>query len=274
MQGWRGWAGEVAVVTRRSWRVVAAVLLVTVMLPVLPLAGVIAGGAAVGAAISPDGKGSFGVLAVAVFASPVLLVLVAGCGLVVARGWTGAVRAAGSARSGGPVGLREALSWSGRGSRRLWAGYVAGVGVLIGGAFLAGYLAPNAPAVPDLLVLAGPAGLLAPVLSFAPAAWRRRAPGAGGPPAADGDPAISGPGNRLAPMALVLAVVVSGEVAAALVVSWLMTSASAAATGAGLEGINGPAAAVIAGLVALPGSVLLAAATSVSYIRYGPGTSR
>ena len=189
-----------------------------------------------------------GLLAAVLF-SPVLLVLAAGCGLVVARGWTGAVQAAASAGSGRPAGVRDALPWSRRRSRVLAGSYLAGVAVLAGAAFLAGYAAPQAFTVPDLLVLAGPAGLLAPVLSFAPAAaWRRAC---------------------LAPMAFVLAVVVSGEVAVALALSWLMTSASPSASGAGLEGINGPAAVVIASLVALPGSVLLAAASSVSYARCG-----
>jgi hypothetical protein len=68
-------------------------------------------------------------------------------------------------------------------------------------------------------------------------------------------------------MVFVLAVVVSCEVAAALILSWLLTSPYA--TGAGLQGISGPAAAVIASLVALPGSVLLAAASYVSYARRG-----
>jgi hypothetical protein len=244
-------------------------LLVTMLLPVLPLSGLIADGVAAGAAISPHSKGPLGLLVVAVLFSPVLLVLAVPCGLVVARGWTGAVWAAASAGSGRPAGIGDALRWSGRRSRLLGGSYLAGVAVLAGGAFLAGYAAPQAFTVPDLLVLAGPAGLLALVLSFAPAAWRRRAPGAGEPPAADGGPAATGRRACLAPMAFVLAVVVGGEVAAALALSWLMTSASPSATGAGLEGINGPAAALIASLVALPGSVLLAAASSVSYARSG-----
>jgi hypothetical protein len=126
--------------------------------------------------------------------------------------------------------------------------------------------------VPDLLVLAGPAGLLAPLLCFAPAAaLGRRAPGADEPSAADLAPAASGPRACLAPMVLVLATVVSGEVAAALALSWLMTSASAAAAGVGISGF---AAAVIASLVALPGSVLLVAASSVSYARCGARSGR
>jgi hypothetical protein len=269
-EGWRGWAGDVALVLRRSWRAIAAIMLVTMLLPVLPLSGLIADGVAAGAAISPHSKGPLGLLLVAVLFSPVLLVLAAGCGLVVARGWTGAVRAAASAGSGRPAGIGDALRWSGRRGGLLGGSYLAGVAVLAGAAFLAGYAAPQAFTVPDLLVLAGPAGLLAPVLSFAPAAaWRRREPGAGEPPAADGAPAAAGRRACLAPMAFVLAVVVGCEVAAALALSWLMTSASPSATGAGLEGINGPAAALIASLVALPGSVLLAAASSVSYARSG-----
>jgi hypothetical protein len=87
--------------------------------------------------------------------------------------------------------------------------------------------------VPDLLVLAGPAGLLAPVLCFAPAAaWRRDVPGAPGPVAAGGALAATGHRACLAPMALVLAVVVGVQVAAALALSWLMASPSG--TGAGL----------------------------------------
>jgi hypothetical protein len=129
-------------------------------------------------------------------------------------------------------------------------------------------------AVPDLLVLAGPAGLLAPLLSFAPAAaWRRPAAGGGEPPGADGAPAAAGRRACVAPLAFVLAMVVSGEVTAALALSWLMTSASPSATGVGLEGINGPVAAVIASLVALPGSILLAAASSVCHARCGAGSA-
>jgi hypothetical protein len=270
LEGWRGWAGDVALVLRRSWRAMAAIMLVTMMLPVLPLAGLIADGATAGAAISPDGKGPLGLLVAAVLFAPVLLVLAAGCGLLVARGWTGAVRAAASAGTGRQAGLSDALRWSRRRSRRLGGSYLVGVAVLAGAAFFAGYLAPGAHTVPDLLVLAGPAGLLAPLLSFAPAAaWRRRTAGAGEPPAADGAPAAAGHRASLAPLAFVLAVVVSGEVTAALTLSWLMTSASPSATGVGLEGINGPAAAIIASMVALPGSVLLAAASSVSYARRG-----
>jgi hypothetical protein len=254
-EGWRGWAGDVAVVLRHSWRVIAAILLVTMVLPLLPLSGLIAVGVAVGAAISPHGKGSLAVLVLAVLAAPVLLVLAVGCGLVVASGWTGAVWAAASAGSGRTAGLSDALRRSGRRSRLLGGSYLAGVAVLADAAFLAGYVAPGAFTVPDLLVLAGPAGLLAPVLSFAPAA--------------DGAPAATGRRACLAPVAFVLAVVVGCEVAAALALSWLMTSASPSASGAGLEGINGPAAAVIASMVALPGSVLLAAASSVSYAWYG-----
>jgi len=258
------------VVVRRGWRAVAAVLLVTMVLPVLLLSGLTAACVAVGAGISPHGKGTGVVLVAAVFTGPAFLVLAAGCGLVVARGWTGAVWAAASAGSGKPAGLPGALRWSRRRSGLLWASYLAGVAVLAGAAFLAGYAAPGAFTVPDLLVLAGPAGLLAPVLCFAPAAaWRRRAPGAGSPPAADGAPAATGRRACLAPLACALAVVVSWEVAAALALSWLMTSASEPGTGAGLEGINGPAAAVIASLVAVPGLVLLAAASSVSYARWG-----
>ena len=269
-EGWRGWAGDVAVVVRRGWWAIAAVLLVTMVLPVLLLSGLIADGVTAGAAISPNGKGWFGLLAAAVLVAPVLLVLAVGCGLVVARGWTGAVWAAASAGSGRPAGIGDALRWSRRRSGLLWASYLAGVAVLAGWAFLAGYAAPGASTVPDLLVLAGPAGLLAPVLCFAPAAaWLRRAPGAGEAPAADGGPAVTGRRACLAPLACVLAVVVSCEVAAALALSWLMTSASEPGTGVGINGINGPAAAVIASLVAVPGSVLLAAASSVSYARWG-----
>ncbi len=265
--GWYGWASDVVVVLRLHWGVMAAMMLVTMLLPVLPLSGLIADGVAMGASISPHGKGPLGLLVVAVLVAPVLLAVAAGCGLVVARGWTGVVRAAVSARSGMAAGWRDTLRVAYPG-RQLWGSYMIGLVVLAGAAFLAGYVAPGAPTVPDLLVLAGPAGLLAPVLCFAPAAaWRRRAPGALDPIAAEGALAATGRRACLAPMAFVLAVVVGCEVVVALALSWLMTSASPSATGAGLEGINGPAAAVIASMVALPGSVLLAAASAVSYTR-------
>jgi hypothetical protein len=267
--GWRGWAGDVAVVVRRGWRTMGAVLLVTTVVPLLPLSGLVAIGVAAGAAISSNGKSSGIMLAFTVILAPALLALAAVCGLAVARGWTGAVRAVASAGSGRPAGAGEALRWGRGRSGLLWGSYLAGVAVLAGGAFLAGYAAPGAFTVPDLLVLAGPAGLLAPVLCFAPAAaWRRRGRGAGDPPATDGTPAApAAAGHRvcLAPMALLLTVVVGGEVAAALALSWLMTSPYA--TGAGLPGSNGPAAAFVASLVALPGSVLLVAASSVTYAR-------
>lgn len=271
LEGWRGWAGELALVLRRRWRAMAAIMLVTMMLPVLPLVGLIAACVALGAAISMNGQDLTGVLAVAVFTSPVLLALAAGCGLVVARGWACAVRAAASAGTAGPLGLSDALRGSRGPSGLLGRSYLAGVAVLAGAAFLAGYLAPGGHTVPDLLVLAGPAGLLAPLLSFASAAtWRRRAAGAGAPPPADGAPAA---GHRagLAPLALVLAVIVSVEVMAALMLSWLLTSASPSATGVGLDSTSGPAAAIIASAIALPGSVLLAAASSVSFAQRDSG---
>jgi hypothetical protein len=265
---WRGWASDVAVVLRRGWRVIAAILLVTMALPVLVLSGLIADSVAVGAAVSLNGQESMGTLVGAALTAPVVLVLAVFCGLVVAHGWTGAAWAATSAGSGRPASLRDALRWSWRRVRLLWGSYMIGVAILTGAGYLAGYAGPQAFAVPDLLVLAGPAGLLAPVLSFAPAAtWRRRAPGAGGPPAADGAPAATGRRACLAPMALVLAAVMGCEVAAALAMSWLMSSPPAVSFGVGLDGSNGPDAVLIASLVALPGSVLLVAASSVSYAR-------
>ena len=247
--GARGWAGEVAEATRRSWRKIVPVLLVTVVLPVLPLALVIAAGSAAGSSFSPESKGPPGELVAVLFYSPILLLLGTVCALAVARGWTGAVWAAASAASGQPAGLRDALGWSFSRSRRVWVSYLIGLAVLAGAAFLASYRAPDAPTVPDLLLLAGPAGMLAPILTFTPAPWRRISPAS------------------VAPLALVLAVVVSGEVAVSLALSWLLASPDG--TGPGLEGMTGLAAAVIAGLIALPGSVLLVAATSVSYGR-GP----
>ena len=265
LEDWRAWGGDVVVALRSSWRTIAVIMLVTMALPILPLAGLIADGDAVGAAIRLNGQDTVIVLTAAALLTPALLALAVWCALVVARGWTSAAWAAASAATGSRASARDALRWSRRRSRLLGGSYLVGLAVLVGTAFLAGYLAPRVSAVPDLLVLAGPAGLLAPVLIFAPAAaWRRRAPGTGEPSTAEG-----GDGRRvpLAPVAFVLAVVVGCEVAAALALSWLLTSASPASTGVGLEGINGPAAAVIASLIALPGSVLLAAATSVSYTR-------
>jgi hypothetical protein len=266
LEGWRGWAGDAAVVLRRRWRAITAIMLVTMLL----LSLLIADGVAMGAAISPHGKGPLGLLVVTGFLAPVLLALAAGCGLLVARGWTGVVLAAASARSGKPAEWRGTPRGAHPG-RLLWGSYLIGLAVLAGATFLAGYAAPGAPTVPDVLVLAGPTGLLALVLCFAPAAaWRRRAPGALLITAADGAMAATGRRACLAPMAFVLAVVVGCQVAAALSLSWLLASPSG--TGAGLEGANGPAAVVIASLVALPGSVLLAAASSVSYTRLAART--
>jgi hypothetical protein len=250
-----GWADDVAVVLRRRWRVMAAIIGVTMLLPALPLSGLIADAAAMGASFSPHGKGPLGLLVVTVLLTPVLLAVAAGCGLIVARGWTAAVRAAASARSGEPVDWQGAL----RGTAprpRLWRSYLTGLVVLSGAAFIAGYLAPGAVAVPDLLVLAGPVGLLAPVLCFAL-----------DPAEADASLADTDQHALHTPMIFALAVVVGGEIVVALALSWLLASASPGATGVGLAGINGPAAVVVAILVALPGSVLLAAASSVSYAR-------
>jgi hypothetical protein len=156
-----------------------------------------------------------------------------------------------------------------------WGSYMIGLAVLAGAAFLAGYVVPGAPTVPDLLVLAGPVALLAPVVCFVPvAAWHRQAPGAFDPHEADGSLADTGRRAFLAPMAFVPVVIVGCEVVAALALSWLMASASPVATGSGLVGINGPAAVVIASLVALPRSVLLAAARPVSYARLTARTGR
>ncbi|HET7012788.1 MAG TPA: hypothetical protein VFI65_02685 [Streptosporangiaceae bacterium] len=267
LAGWRGWTDDVAAVLRRHWRVIAQIMGVTMLLPVLPLSGLIADGVAMGASISPRSKGDIGLLVVTVLFAPFLLALAACCGLVVAQGWTGAARAAVSASSGGPVDWRGAIREAQPG-RQLWGSYVIGLVVLAVAAYLAGYVAPGTPTVPDLLVLAGPAGLLAPVLCFAPATtWRRGAPGAADP--AVRHSALAGTRHRawFAPMIFVLAVVVGCEVAVALVLSWLLASAPLAATGAGLDGTNGPVAVVIASLFALPGSVLLVAASSVSYAR-------
>ena len=269
VEGWRGWAGEVGVVVRRSWRVIAEVLLVTMVLPLLPLSGLIADGATVGAASSSNGKDSGTMLAVGLLVAPALLALAVGCGLVVARGWTAAVWAAASAGSGRPPGLRDALRWSKHRSRRLWARYMIGVAGLVGAALLSGSEAPQASTVPALLALAGPAGL-APVLCFAsPVACGGHAPGAGGPPAAG--PAVTGAWRCacLAPMAFALAVIVGCEAVAALVLSWLMNPASP-----GDPSISAPAAALIASLIVLPGSLLLAAASSVSYARCGARPGR
>lgn len=259
--GWYGWAGDVAVLLRQSWRTTAAVLLVAMVLPVLPLSGLVAVGVAVGGAISLNGQDSGMMLAFTALLSPALLAVAAVCGLAVARGWTGAVGAMASTGSGRPAGVGEALRWGRGRSGLLWGSYLAGLTILTCGAVLTGYLAPGTPTLPDLLVLAGPAGLLAPVLCLAPvAAWRRDAPGAP-------DPAAARRRTWLVPMAFVLAVVMGGEVAAALALSRLMASGLPYSTGAGLPGGNGPAAAVIASLVAWPGSVLLVAASSVSYAR-------
>ena len=123
--------------------------------------------------------------------------------------------------------------------------------------FHSGLTAPGASTVPNVLALAGPVGLLAPVLCAAPAvAWHRRSPAVGFAPASIRR------SSCLVPMAFVLAVVVSCEVAAALALSWLMTPESPGAVGAR---ISAAAAALIANLVALPGSVLLVAASAVSY---------
>jgi lysylphosphatidylglycerol synthetase-like protein (DUF2156 family) len=138
------------VVVRRGWRAIAAVLLVTMVLPVLLLSGLTAACVAVGAGISPHGKGTGVVLVAAIFTGPAFLVLAVGCGLVVARGWTGAVWAAATAGSGRPAGIGDALRWSRRRSSLLWGSYMIGVAVLAGAAFLAGYAAPGAFTVPDL----------------------------------------------------------------------------------------------------------------------------
>jgi hypothetical protein len=196
LEDWRGLAGDVALVLRRRWRVITMIMLVAMLLPALPLSGLIADGVAMGTSISPHGKGPLGLLLVAVLLAPVLLALAAGCGQIVTRGWTGALRVAASASTSEPADWRGTL----RGAR------------------------------PGTLVAA-----------------QRRA--------------------RLAPMGFVLAVIVGCEVVAALVLSWLLSSASPAATGAGFEGINGPVAVIAASLVALPGSVFLAAASSASYAR-------
>jgi hypothetical protein len=226
----------------------------------LPLSGLVADGAYLGAAKS-GARVPIGVIAIAAVAAPALLVLAAGCGLIVARGWTGAVWAVASAGSGGQAGLRDALSWSRRRSRLLWGIYLAGLAVLVGLAFLAGYVAPGAATLRNVLVLAGPAGLLAPVLSLAPAtAYRRASPTSADPPAVSPAPAVTRRRAHLAPLAFVLAGVVGCEVAVALVLSRLMTPASAAD-----PSISGAAAALIASLVALPGSVVLIAASAVSY---------
>lgn len=173
LDGWRGWAAAVAVVLRRRWRVIAAIVLATMLLPVLPLYGLIADGVAMGASISPHSKGPLGVLVLTVLGAPVLLALAAGCALVVAWGWTGAVRAAASAGSGELVDWRGVLRDAQPG-RRPWGSYLIGLVVLSGAAFVAGYLAPGTPTVPDLLLLSGPAGLLAAARSVSSARPRAR----------------------------------------------------------------------------------------------------
>ena len=70
-EGWRGWAGDVALVLRRSWRAIAAIMLVTMLLPVLPLSGLIAGSVAVGAAISSNGQDLVEILGAAMLFGPI-----------------------------------------------------------------------------------------------------------------------------------------------------------------------------------------------------------
>jgi hypothetical protein len=264
LEDWHVWAGEFAVVLRSGWRTIALIMLFTMALPALPLAGLIADSVTVGAAISVNGQETASVLAAAALLTPALLVLAVWCALLVARGWISAALAAADSRAS----VRDALRWGRSRSRLPGGSYLAVLAVLVGTAFLAGYLSPRVPVVPDLLVLAGPAGLLAPVLIFATArACSRKALGTGEPPKAEGGATDGRRRVRLAPVSFVAAVVVSFEVAAALVLSWLLTSASPSATGVGLEGISGPVAAVIASLIALPGSVLLAAASAVSCSR-------
>ncbi len=109
VEGWRGWASEVAVVLRSGWRTIALIMLVAVALPALPLAGLIADGVAVGSAISVNGQDTVSVLAAAALLTPLLLALAVWCAHLVARGWTSATLAAASTAMGSRASIRDAL---------------------------------------------------------------------------------------------------------------------------------------------------------------------
>ena len=110
--------------------------------------------------------------------------------------------------------------------------------------------------MPDVLLLAGPTGLLAPVLCLVPVTHRR----------SDDAPRVASGGSsrrRLAPL-LLLGVVMISEILLALVLAWLFSASPSFALG--LNGFNGPAAITIASLATIPGLMLLAAARSVSHV--------
>ena len=269
---WRGWCREVVAVIRRGWRVLAALMLAGTVLPLPILSLVVAEGGAGGIARVGYGQMSAVGGAFVLLSVPVMLPLAIVCGHLVARAWTGAVQAAVSGATGAPTGVRAAWQWGKRRCRPLWGSYLLGMAVLAVASYIDAVATPGTGTVRTVLALAGPPGILALVLCFAPAAAYRGQPsGPGRVPGGRAAPA--GAARRaasLAPMGCALAVVLCCEVAAALVLSWLMTPAP----GAFSTHVNSVTGGIIAGLLSVPGSVMLIAASVVTYAAFLTSTAQ
>lgn len=165
--GSRPWAGAVATLVRRSAKS-AVWLLCWAVLPAGPAAGVIA--VVASAFEDRGGHGAYNSLPWdlgLVLMLPWLVPLMIAGGYLVARVWAGAAWVVASRAAGRPVSAKDGM----RGGKRtglLWAAYVAGVAVLCVIAGLADDIMANAHLVRDVLISVGPLGLTGLAAFFAP----------------------------------------------------------------------------------------------------------
>jgi hypothetical protein len=239
----------VAVLWGRVRRPAGGLLLAWTVLPALPAAGTITlvAQAFEQRAGHANPGNSLGWGAGLIFAAFLLPLVVAG-GYLIARGWSGVAVVTALRAAGEPARAADGVA-GGRGGRclRLWAAYLAGVVVLCVIAALAGDLMVNDHLVKAVAVSVGPLGLLSPVIVLAPArihAGRARPSGRAA--------------NRSADSAR-LGAVIAGVLAFQLVVGIAASPLVDAGRVAGVLGV------LLAFLLSIPSTLLLAAAGHASY---------
>jgi hypothetical protein len=243
--GARSWAGAVAALVRRSAKP-AGSLLCWAVLPALPAAGtaaVVAQAFAGRGGHCCDGSGSLGWGLGLLLFLPLLVPLTIAGGYLVARDWAGTAWVVASRAAGRTVSASEGMGGGKSSSRLLWVLYVAGVVAVCVLAGLAGDLMTNYRLVCDVLITAGPLGLTGLAVTAAPgllyADHTRRVRRAW-------------PAGLWVTVCLVLAY----QVLVGLAVSPLLDAARVPLTVIGV---------LLAFLLSVPGTLVLAAASHVSY---------